>query len=104
VFLSSRWNGAADFSDPMLNVVSGPVGECSERARRRHPCRVPPASEPAGDDLAQARCVPPKHERAGVVGDRRDGHDFFARFCLIRSGCTQRIPAVRARRIAGPRP
>jgi hypothetical protein len=63
-----------------------------------------PRPVPAGDDLAQARCVPPKHERAGVVGDRRDGHDFFARFCLIRSGCTRRIPAVRARRIAGPRP
>ena len=60
---------ATDFSNPTLSVVSGPVGECSERAPVRHPCRVPPASVPAGgDDLAEARCVPLKHGRAGVVG------------------------------------
>src|SRR2546423_523094 len=32
------------------------------------------------------------------------GHRLLARFCLIRSACARLSPAMRARRIAGPRP
>ena len=63
-------------------AVAGLVGGCSERAPRRPPCRVPPAPLPAGDDLAQARSVPLKHEREGVV-DARQGRRRLGRSILL---------------------
>ena len=51
--------------NPTLSVVAGRVGWCSERAPRRRPCRVPPASLPAGDTLKSAPL--PQGEDGGVV-------------------------------------
>ena len=89
------------FSNPTLSAVAGLVGECAERARRRPPCRVPPPSVPAGDPLKSA---PLPQVSVDAIGAAEVAHFLLARFCLIRSVCARRMPAMRARRMPGPRP
>ena len=79
--------------------MAGPVGGCSERAPRRPPCRVPPASVPAGDPLKSA---PLPQGELGAVGVRERGHVLLARFCLIRSRAGALEPGGAGTADAGP--
>jgi transposase len=65
--LHARWRQLKDARKKPNGIVAVAVarelaGFCWEIATWSPPDSVPPASMPAGDDLAQARSVPPKHE------------------------------------------
>jgi transposase len=66
--LNARWRQLKDARKKPNGIVAVAVarelaGFCWEIATwSPHPDLVPPASMPAGDDLTQARSVPPKHE------------------------------------------
>ncbi len=60
---------------------------------RRRPCRRATPSK-----------APLFPRGAGGSGGRDGAHRLWARFCLMRSACARLSPAMRARRICGPRP
>lgn len=71
--LNARWRQLKDARHKPNGIVAVAVarelaGFCWEIATcSSHPDRVPPASVPAGDPLAQARSIPPKHETTNAA-------------------------------------
>ncbi len=93
------------FSNPTLSGIAGLVGECLELAPGRRRCRGAPASVLAGERVVvTGSVVGLPAGNGGIEGVEEAGHDFLARFCLIRSARARLSPAERARRIPGPRP